>query len=161
MQCPKCQYQRKTTDTCPDWQCPSCEIAYNKFTNNCSESSLRTEGTSPTTNEQEETEIKFEPSGVVRRRGALTLIFGSAMAVLSATVLLNFFIGPGVIVIPLFFAVVAAGGLVELISGINLDRIVKSWNEFEQTRAAHTIKYTLFGVSVLALIIVFIRIKPT
>ncbi|HJU71741.1 MAG TPA: DUF922 domain-containing protein [Paucimonas sp.] len=29
--CPKCAYVRKSTDTNPDWQCPSCSIAYNKF----------------------------------------------------------------------------------------------------------------------------------
>ena len=30
MLCPKCRYKRKPTDTTPDWQCPSCGIAYNK-----------------------------------------------------------------------------------------------------------------------------------
>lgn len=29
--CPKCAYFRKATDTAPDWQCPSCGIAYAKF----------------------------------------------------------------------------------------------------------------------------------
>ena len=29
--CPKCGYARQPTDTAPDWQCPSCGIAYNKF----------------------------------------------------------------------------------------------------------------------------------
>lgn len=28
--CPNCKYIRKATDTAPDWQCPSCNIAYNK-----------------------------------------------------------------------------------------------------------------------------------
>jgi glutaredoxin len=28
--CPNCNYVRKTTDSAPDWQCPSCQIAYNK-----------------------------------------------------------------------------------------------------------------------------------
>jgi glutaredoxin len=28
--CPNCQYVRKPTDTAPEWQCPQCEIAYNK-----------------------------------------------------------------------------------------------------------------------------------
>ena len=28
--CPKCNYPRKETDTCPPWQCPSCQVAYNK-----------------------------------------------------------------------------------------------------------------------------------
>jgi glutaredoxin-like YruB-family protein len=28
--CPKCHYARKPTDDCPEWQCPSCQIAYNK-----------------------------------------------------------------------------------------------------------------------------------
>src|SRR5262245_53325543 len=31
MQCPKCSYIRKPTDNNPDWQCPSCGIAYAKF----------------------------------------------------------------------------------------------------------------------------------
>ena len=31
--CPKCRYVRKPTDTAPDWQCPSCGIAYAKFGN--------------------------------------------------------------------------------------------------------------------------------
>ena len=28
--CPKCDYARKQTDTCPTWQCPSCQVAYSK-----------------------------------------------------------------------------------------------------------------------------------
>lgn len=28
--CPKCSYIRQATDNCPDWQCPSCQIAYSK-----------------------------------------------------------------------------------------------------------------------------------
>lgn len=28
--CPKCNYIRKETDSCPEWQCPSCQVAYNK-----------------------------------------------------------------------------------------------------------------------------------
>lgn len=28
--CPKCGYVRKPTDTAPDWQCPSCGVAYAK-----------------------------------------------------------------------------------------------------------------------------------
>jgi glutaredoxin len=28
--CPKCRYERQATDTAPEWQCPSCGIAYSK-----------------------------------------------------------------------------------------------------------------------------------
>ncbi len=28
--CPNCRYTRKASDSAPDWQCPACEIAYNK-----------------------------------------------------------------------------------------------------------------------------------
>ncbi|WP_028453918.1 tetratricopeptide repeat protein [Chitinilyticum litopenaei] len=28
--CPKCRYQRQATDSAPDWQCPSCGVAYAK-----------------------------------------------------------------------------------------------------------------------------------
>jgi hypothetical protein len=28
--CPKCQYLRKQTEEAPLWQCPSCNVAYNK-----------------------------------------------------------------------------------------------------------------------------------
>ena len=28
--CPKCHYQRQPTDHNPEWQCPSCHVAYNK-----------------------------------------------------------------------------------------------------------------------------------
>ena len=28
--CPNCNYTRKSSDSAPEWQCPSCEIAYNK-----------------------------------------------------------------------------------------------------------------------------------
>ncbi len=28
--CPKCQYQRQPHDNAPEWQCPSCGVAYNK-----------------------------------------------------------------------------------------------------------------------------------
>lgn len=30
MQCPKCGYLRKENESAPDWQCPSCGVAYNK-----------------------------------------------------------------------------------------------------------------------------------
>lgn len=29
--CPKCSYLRRPSDTAPDWQCPSCGIAYHKY----------------------------------------------------------------------------------------------------------------------------------
>jgi glutaredoxin-like YruB-family protein len=28
--CPKCRYERQPSDTAPDWQCPSCGVAYSK-----------------------------------------------------------------------------------------------------------------------------------
>lgn len=28
--CPRCRYERQRTDTAPDWQCPSCGVAYSK-----------------------------------------------------------------------------------------------------------------------------------
>lgn len=28
--CPKCHYQRQPSDTNPEWQCPSCHVAYSK-----------------------------------------------------------------------------------------------------------------------------------
>jgi len=30
IKCPKCGYRRKLSDTAPDWQCPSCGVAYAK-----------------------------------------------------------------------------------------------------------------------------------
>lgn len=30
MKCPKCSYERQPTDDAPDWQCPSCKVAYVK-----------------------------------------------------------------------------------------------------------------------------------
>ncbi|WP_321530251.1 hypothetical protein [uncultured Desulfuromonas sp.] len=30
MKCPSCGYERKPNDLCPDWQCPACQKAYNK-----------------------------------------------------------------------------------------------------------------------------------
>ncbi len=29
--CPKCSYARQATDSNPDWQCPSCHVAYARF----------------------------------------------------------------------------------------------------------------------------------
>lgn len=29
--CPKCSYARQASDSAPEWQCPSCHIAYAKF----------------------------------------------------------------------------------------------------------------------------------
>jgi glutaredoxin len=29
--CPKCRYERQSTDTAPEWQCPSCGVAYSKL----------------------------------------------------------------------------------------------------------------------------------
>jgi glutaredoxin len=28
--CPKCNYVRQSSDTCPEWQCPACQVAYSK-----------------------------------------------------------------------------------------------------------------------------------
>jgi len=33
MNCPKCGYRRKASDRAPDWQCPSCGVAYAKVVN--------------------------------------------------------------------------------------------------------------------------------
>lgn len=30
MKCPKCSYERQPTDDVPYWQCPACQVAYNK-----------------------------------------------------------------------------------------------------------------------------------
>jgi len=30
MECPKCNYKRLESDQAPEWQCPSCGVAYNK-----------------------------------------------------------------------------------------------------------------------------------
>ncbi len=30
MKCPKCSYERRPQDDAPDWQCPSCKVAYAK-----------------------------------------------------------------------------------------------------------------------------------
>ena len=30
MKCPKCGYERRPTDSAPQWQCPSCQVAYVK-----------------------------------------------------------------------------------------------------------------------------------
>ncbi len=34
--CPKCNYRRKPTDEVPEWQCPSCGVAYAKISNGTS-----------------------------------------------------------------------------------------------------------------------------
>ncbi len=31
MKCPKCRYERKKSDAAPDWQCPQCGIAMEKY----------------------------------------------------------------------------------------------------------------------------------
>ena len=33
MRCPKCGYERKAEDVAPEWQCPSCQVAYAKASN--------------------------------------------------------------------------------------------------------------------------------
>lgn len=33
MKCPGCGYERDGSEQVPEWQCPSCEIAYNKHPN--------------------------------------------------------------------------------------------------------------------------------
>jgi len=38
MICPKCRYQRKSSEVVPDWQCPSCGVAYAKININLSSS---------------------------------------------------------------------------------------------------------------------------
>jgi hypothetical protein len=30
VKCPKCGYERRPTDSAPEWQCPSCQVAYAK-----------------------------------------------------------------------------------------------------------------------------------
>ena len=31
MKCPKCKYERKVSDTAPNWQCPQCGVAIDKY----------------------------------------------------------------------------------------------------------------------------------
>ena len=38
MECPKCHYQRQAGDDAPEWQCPACGIAYQKFCNDAQSS---------------------------------------------------------------------------------------------------------------------------
>lgn len=45
--CPRCRYERKPSDTAPDWQCPSCEVAYNKAEEAASVRPLPTQGARP------------------------------------------------------------------------------------------------------------------
>ena len=40
MLCPKCRYKRKSTETAPDWQCPSCGVAYSKAANTLHSASI-------------------------------------------------------------------------------------------------------------------------
>lgn len=40
LKCPQCEYERKPTDKTPEWQCPSCHIAYNKHPNSKTEPTI-------------------------------------------------------------------------------------------------------------------------
>ena len=42
--CPKCQYKRTAADQCPEWQCPSCGIAYSKATAPSAAVALKVDG---------------------------------------------------------------------------------------------------------------------
>ena len=45
--CPHCGYARKTSDSTPDWQCPSCEKAYAKAGGSLPPENLRTYTAAP------------------------------------------------------------------------------------------------------------------
>lgn len=49
--CPKCNYLRKETDSNPEWQCPSCQVAYNKVGGMSVSSTDRVRSTSVAKNE--------------------------------------------------------------------------------------------------------------
>jgi hypothetical protein len=54
MKCPKCSYERLPTDSAPDWQCPSCKIAYVK--------ALQSGGAAATTPKNQETDLPRTPA---------------------------------------------------------------------------------------------------
>lgn len=151
MKCPKCEYQRKSTDLSPDWQCPSCGVAYSKVNQQQSSRVPETKSQSPLL-EFERSEFETAPASTVRLWGAIKLVLGSVLAYGSAVLLWKYFTGRGALLIPFFIALIALGGMVEVITGISVIRIVKSWNEFEKTKTAKTIKYAIWVPCMLFLL---------
>lgn len=80
--CPKCSYTRSPSEECPDWQCPSCGIAYDKFKASDNESVSLSESNEPFENQARPRELGRRNAGLLIVAVAmvfaiLTLIFKS------------------------------------------------------------------------------------
>lgn len=119
MKCPKCGYERRPTDHAPDWQCPSCKVAYVKVSQaqNPVPKSKLIPSVQPDT-EQDENDLHEKLS--LAAKGQKIVIY---------TILLNFLLRaversyalPGVVLDVLFVcvAVYALIGIVKICSGLD------------------------------------------
>ncbi len=86
---------------------------------------------------------------------------GTALGAGIGAVLWKHFTGPGVIFIPLGLFLIAAGGLVEVVTGIGILHIVRRWKEFEKTPLAQRLKFALVAIVLMVLFIYFKSLPKT
>jgi small basic protein/ribosomal protein L37AE/L43A len=83
MECPKCSYLRKPSDEAPDWQCPSCGVAYAKVIAAQQEKMRNT----TTVQEDEDDEWEREERLGLAARGQKMMIHGLLLGILLGLVL--------------------------------------------------------------------------
>ena len=130
MKCPKCSYVRKSTDDAPEWQCPTCKVAYAKVqqsqTQNYSSEKLQTS-----------TAVKADKNqkSAVRNKGLLKTIGGVVgFAIVFSTVLKHGLGDPSRGSPAKLIAMAAPGsfllvGMIELSTGIAFEDISEKWDD--------------------------------
>jgi hypothetical protein len=123
VECPKCGYARKPSDDAPQWQCPSCKVAYNK--------ALKTQNSAASAVPQV-AESSEEETGV-RAHGIKMLFLGGLGAFIYTLIALflntkNYSIhgiGWG---IPGAYAL---AGLIQTVSGVPFTQLSDKWDDLK------------------------------
>ncbi len=128
MNCPKCNYERQPADRAPDWQCPSCKVAYSKV--------LHAQNLNLETVDEEYFEEPEENSSGRRIHGLLLIIGGSIGFVItlafSAYLARNGYTsargGPPVIGLLIVAIIVVLIGSIELLTGGKFRQLSEKWD---------------------------------
>jgi hypothetical protein len=87
MKCPRCEYERQSTDEAPSWQCPRCKVAYVKAERGRTPEATAPAATMPV--ESQTPRVKSEPAKVeAEDDGSLVLAANGLRIVIQAMVLI-------------------------------------------------------------------------
>ncbi len=124
MKCPKCSYERKSTDEAPDWQCPLCGVVYAKVLRAQQDKATLTAAIEPdagqTEQEAEEAELIFQERLVLASQGQKMVIHSFLLnMVLGAVERAHILSGLVLEALFICIAVYALTGVVRICSGLD------------------------------------------